>query len=92
MSCNFVFRFALLSLCLWLSLVAGFDCVRHPSSIALLLFLVSAAIPSTVSKQQVEVTTLLDLPPLAASLAVALTLDRLPTAVILPASQPSLHY
>jgi len=64
--CNFIFRFALLSLCLWLSLVAGFDCVRRRSLIAPLLFLVSTAIPSTVSKQQVEATTLLDLPPLAA--------------------------
>jgi len=66
MPCNFVFTFALLSLCPWLSLVAGFDCVRHRSSIAPLLLLVSAAIPSTVSKQQVKDIILLDLPPLAA--------------------------
>jgi hypothetical protein len=64
--CNFVFRFALLSFCLWLSLVAGFDCVHRRSSFAPLLFLVSATILSTISKQQVEATTLLDLPPLAA--------------------------
>ena len=66
MPCNYVFKFALLSLCPWLSLVAGFDCVRHRRSFAPLLFLVSAAIQSIVSKQQVEATTLPDLPPLAA--------------------------
>jgi len=49
---------ALLNLCPWLSLVAGFDCVRRPP----FLFLVSAIILSTVSKQQVEATTLLELP------------------------------
>jgi len=42
-----------------------FDCVRQHSSFAPLLFLVSAAMLSTVSKQQVKATTLLDLPPLA---------------------------
>ena len=66
MPCNVVFRFALLSLCPWLSLVAGFDCVRRRSSTALLLFLVSVAILSTIPKQQVEATVLLDLPSLDA--------------------------
>ena len=60
--CNFVFRFALLSLCPWLSLVAGFDCVCRRISFAPMLFLVFAAIVSTVSKQQVEATTLLNFP------------------------------
>jgi len=45
-----VFRFALLSLCSWLSLVAGFDCVRYRSSTAPLLFFTSTAIPSTIPK------------------------------------------
>ena len=93
--CNFVFRFALLSLCPWLSLVAGFDCVRHRSSFAPLLFLVSATIPSTVfqtTSRSHHITRLASASRLVWSLTASLNLDRLPTAVILPASQHSLHH
>jgi hypothetical protein len=79
----------------FVSLVAGFDCVRRRSSISPLLFFVSTAIPSIIfqtTSWSHHITWLAPASRLVWSLAAALTLDRLLVAVILPASQPSLHH